>query len=1338
MLNSYAAAPAYIYLDFNGDVGQNISEFDLDNTPGTFTSFEQQKIVEHWRGVSAIYSMFNVGVTTNLADATSKPTAWLAITNDMNTRGGVNAIDSFPDTEPSGTAGSDFWAYGYAHEIAHGFGDWHLASYDNLGMKTAEYGPGESADPLHGGIMGGGSGPIQKWAIGHTSFDLVTGLPDVSSIQDDMARIAADLDARDGAGDGYRPDDYTGTSIATATPLTVVNSTTQSKIGIIERLTDQDWFSFASTGGTYSVLVGHDSPSGVDVKISVYNSSGTLIASEDGDPRAVPYMMVNDQHVTLNLAAGNYYVKVESHGNYDDQGQYVVRVDTIPDGWLSDDVGLTGVPGFANFDASTGTYTLAGSGADIWGSQDGFQYLYQQLSGDGSITVRVTGMEDTADWAKAGIMFRESLADNAKEAYLVNTPHNGLQWSARTTVGGNTSAYTPNTGTSFTPTWLRIVRSGNTFTAFKAGADGVFTQFGSPLTVSMSSKVYVGLVSSAVDNTLLNKATFTNVSLPGPWTAQNMGTVGVSGSASYNAVADTYTLSGSGRDFGGVPSQTGGDAALINWQKLTGDGSITGRIASMNASNANATSGILMRETLNTDSKYFAVWAYGNNGLWRNRRTTTGGDSGGSVSVFGGTNPMPIWARITRSGNSFSSWYSTNGVNWTQLGSAQTITMGAEIYIGLMAASGDTTTVNTSTFTNVRYTGQPDVQPLPNSLSAPTGVTLSNVTSSGVNIAWNDQFAVPGDFNGDRIVDAGDYLVWRNSNGPPANYTTWRSNFGKVGLSATGYSVERSSDGITFTEIGVTAINVVTFADTGLGDAQRYFYRVRAKDASGVSVPSSAVNTVTRAGAVTNLNIFSASPTKLVLEWKDASSESSYKVQRSADGVNGWTTISTPAKNTSIYVNSSGLTANTPYYYRVITVDSSGDSATSAVASAYSRVNSTPANVAFSNRTATSMTLSWNALSGMTRYAVYRALNESDNEWELLNSNIATTTYTDSTVSPLTEYHYRLVGYNANGAASLKAEIFGASAGTTPVPSPWVSQDIGAVGGVGAAGITGSTFKIMGGGADVWGTNDEFHYVSQPLSGDGSITVRVASMENPAASYYSRAGIMIRETTAVGSKYASMMLHPTGGGVRLQSRASTNGNTSEINGAIVNAPYYLRLTRSGNTFTGEISTNGSSWTTVGSVNVTMGADVLVGMAVTDRNDSYLHWGTFDNVSITTTGSAVGAGDFLASSPPSTFANPSAFALAADLNAARGNGGALPSRSSSLNGDHRRTLDDLFASYDAGQHQWQPHGDLVDAFACKVQDGTAKAESPQHIALPDDVGSFLSVIASKVKRPLRRV
>jgi hypothetical protein len=256
----------------------------------------------------------------------------------------------------------------------------------------------------------------------------------------------------------------------------------------------------------------------------------------------------------------------------------------------------------------------------------------------------------------------------------------------------------------------------------------------------------------------------------------------------------------------------------------------------------------------------------------------------------------------------------------------------------------------------------------------------------------------------------------------------------------------------------------------------------------------------------------------------------------------------------------------------------------------------------------------------LTHYAVYRGRYNGVNEWALLDSNITANSFTDTGLSPLTEYHYRVVGYNADGAATQTAEIFGASGAMIPVPSPWISQDIGSVGAAGVAGYSNGTFTIIGGGADIWGTSDAFHYVYAPMTGDGYIVARVAAMKDPAANYYSRGGLMIRESTAVGSKQVSLMLHTTDAGVRLQSRSSTNSSTSEILGpADTRAPYWLLLSRSGTTITGKISTDGSTWTTVGSVDVSMGTSVLIGMALTPRDNAYMHWASFDHVSSTVTG-----------------------------------------------------------------------------------------------------------------------
>ena len=75
--------------------------------------------------------------------------------------------------------------------------------------------------------------------------------------------------------------------------------------------------------------------------------------------------------------------------------------------WLSADVGNVGQPGSDS--RAGGTVTIHASGGDIWGNADAFRFVSMRLSGDGQLTARVVGLENTDAWAKAGVMIRETL-----------------------------------------------------------------------------------------------------------------------------------------------------------------------------------------------------------------------------------------------------------------------------------------------------------------------------------------------------------------------------------------------------------------------------------------------------------------------------------------------------------------------------------------------------------------------------------------------------------------------------------------------------------------------------------------------------------------------------------------------------------------------------------------------------------------------------------------------------------------------------------------------------------------------------------------------------------------
>jgi glucose/arabinose dehydrogenase len=180
------------------------------------------------------------------------------------------------------------------------------------------------------------------------------------------------------------------------------------------------------------------------------------------------------------------------------------------------------------------------------------------------------------------------------------------------------------------------------------------------------------------------------------------------------------------------------------------------------------------------------------------------------------------------------------------------------------------------------------------------------------------------------------------------------------------------------------------------------------------------------------------------------------------------------------------------------------------------------------------------------------------------------------------------------------------------LPPPWVDQDIGGVGVPGSASYSAGTFTVNGSGFDIEDQADTFHFVYQPLNGDGTVIARVASLEN--TNPWAKGGVMIRETLADDSKQADVVVTP-GNGVAFQRRLTTGGVTVHTAGPNVVAPYWVKLVRAGSTFTGYSSGDGGTWTLIGSDSISMASSVFIGMAVTSHDNAVLATATFDNVSV---------------------------------------------------------------------------------------------------------------------------
>lgn len=192
--------------------------------------------------------------------------------------------------------------------------------------------------------------------------------------------------------------------------------------------------------------------------------------------------------------------------------------------------------------------SISGSGSDIWGAADQFNFDHQTVAGDQSVTARVVSLDNTSSWAKSGVMMRETTANNASYVGLYVTPGNGVSLQYRN--GTGTSAVDLARQTGFTaPYWVRLVRSGNLFSGYSS-PDGVTWALVGQINVSMTSSVQAGLAVCAHDNSALCKAGFDQISLPGPLTDADIGAVGLAGGAgddqtSAEQVAPLRTFAGS-------------------------------------------------------------------------------------------------------------------------------------------------------------------------------------------------------------------------------------------------------------------------------------------------------------------------------------------------------------------------------------------------------------------------------------------------------------------------------------------------------------------------------------------------------------------------------------------------------------------------------------------------------------------------------------------------------------------------------------------------------------------------------------------------------------------------
>jgi hypothetical protein len=204
-------------------------------------------------------------------------------------------------------------------------------------------------------------------------------------------------------------------------------------------------------------------------------------------------------------------------------------------------------------------------------------------------------------------------------------------------------------------------------------------------------------------------------------------------------------------------------------------------------------------------------------------------------------------------------------------------------------------------------------------------------------------------------------------------------------------------------------------------------------------------------------------------------------------------------------------------------------------------------------------------------------------------------------------------------ASAGSAVVESGAATSAPLPSPaaaiWTSADVGATSPAGSASLDIGTgiAVVAGAGDDIWGTADAFQFYYQPLSGDGEIVARVASVQNVRS--WTKAGVMMRDTLDPSSAQA-MMVVSAAKGTAFQRRISAGGLSTNTTGPSAAAPYWVRLVRAGSAITAYASVDGAAWTMVGSETIAMGTTIDVGLVVSSHENGVRAIATFDHVSVT--------------------------------------------------------------------------------------------------------------------------
>jgi regulation of enolase protein 1 (concanavalin A-like superfamily) len=830
------------------------------------------------------------------------------------------------------------------------------------------------------------------------------------------------------------------------------------------------------------------------------------------------------------------------------------------------------------------------------------------------------------------VMIRESLAPGSTQAFMLLSAAKGTAFQRRLTTSG-TSVSTTGSTTLAAPYWVRLDRSGNTFTAYQS-ADGTTWKLVGTDTIAMAANVFIGLGVSSHTTDAVSVTTFDRVAVNGVAVAPPPCSASVSPpnqSVSSDAATTTFTVTA-------LTTCTWSANALDNWLTVTSGASGAGN-GTVSVSVA-ANSGPARTGTLDVGGQTVTV----SQAAMACTYTLTPPNV--SMSASAGTVAVTVNAAAA-----FCGWTAVSNAPWIAVSEGSTGTGNGTLALSVdansAAARTGTVTIADQTFTVSQAAAACNLTVAPSSQAVGSGGGALAFTVTGS--AWCSWAAVPNDpwlsvTNGGSGAGNGSVTVTAAANNGAART-------GTVTIAGLVVSVAQDAAPCSY---AITPASQSIVADGGtvtttLTTASYCTWSAAANDAwlsvgsaaSGTGGTTVSVAVSANSGAARTGTITIAGQTFTVMETAAPPTGWSHQ-DIGAVGVAGAMVFEPSTSTYSVTGGGADVwgTADALHYaYQTLTGDGRIVARVASVqntnawtkAGVMIRETTDPGSaqafmlisfskgLAYQRRPATGGT-SVSTTGALGNAPYWLRLDRVGNTFNAYQSaDGAIWSLVDTATIPMGAAVLVGMGVSSHTTTATATATFdnvsivpGTPAPPATLPPGWNHQDIGAVGAAGSAALNTATnvYSVKGAGADIWGTADAFHYAYRPMTGDGVVIARVATVQNTNA--WTKAGVMIRDTLDPSSAQASMLVSFSKGAV-FQRRTLTAGTSTSTAGPLATAPYWVKLERLGSTFNAYASADGVTWTLVGSDTIAMGANVFVGLATSSHTTTTAAQATFDSV-----------------------------------------------------------------------------------------------------------------------------